>query len=187
MNTSDNHYLNLVLEGDTKAFAALVDRYKDLVFTLANRMVSTREEAEEVAQDTFLKAFRSLSKFKGDAKFSSWIYRICYNTCLDHLKKNKRKPNTVAIDDITEAEVKTLESALEQLEQKEYQESIKKCLRQLPDDEGYIVTLFYFEDLSVDEIATITELSKSNVKVKLFRSRKKLFGILKKELNVSVN
>ena len=88
---SDQHYIDKVLQGETNCFAVLVDRYKDMIFTLALKMIKNREEAEEVAQDTFIKAYNSLSKFKGDSKFSTWIYKVAYNTCLDRLKKNKKK------------------------------------------------------------------------------------------------
>lgn len=83
MTTNDQVYINKILNGDTNAFTVLVDRYKDLVFTLALRMVKNREEAEEVSQDTFIKVYNSLNRFKGDYKFSTWIYRVAYNTCLD--------------------------------------------------------------------------------------------------------
>ena len=88
---SDQHYIDKILQGETNSFAVLVDRYKDMIFTLALKMVKNREEAEEVAQDTFIKIYNSLNKFKGDSKFSTWIYKIAYNTCLDRLKKNKKE------------------------------------------------------------------------------------------------
>ena len=87
MTTNDDVFINKILDGDSSAFAVLVDRYKDLVYTLAIRMVKNKEEAEEVAQDTFIKVYKSLAKFKGDSKFSTWIYKVAYNTCLDRLKK----------------------------------------------------------------------------------------------------
>ena len=90
MTTNDQHYINLVLDGDANAFTSLVNRYKNMVFTLTLRMLKNREEAEEVAQDTFIKMYKSLNKFKGDSKFSTWVYRIAYNTSLDRLKKNKK-------------------------------------------------------------------------------------------------
>jgi RNA polymerase sigma-70 factor (ECF subfamily) len=87
MTINDKVYINKILNGNTNAFTVLVYRYKDLVFTLALRMVKNREEAEEVSQDTFIKVYNSLNRFKGDSKFSTWIYRVAYNTCLDRLKK----------------------------------------------------------------------------------------------------
>lgn len=84
---NDQHYINAVIEGDTNAFSVLVDRYKGMVFSLSLKMLQNREEAEEAAQDTFIKTYKSLSRFNGDSKFSTWIYKITYNNCLDRLKK----------------------------------------------------------------------------------------------------
>jgi RNA polymerase sigma factor (sigma-70 family) len=86
-SVDDQHYIRLLKEGDTNAFAVLVDLYKDMVFTLSLKMLKDREEAEEVSQDTFLKIFKSLSKFNGESKFTTWIYKVAFNTCLDRLKK----------------------------------------------------------------------------------------------------
>ena len=183
MTTNDQVYINRIIDGDTNAFSVLVDRYKDLVFTLAIRMMKNREEAEEVAQDTFIKMYKSLSKFKGDSKFSTWVYRVAYNTCLDRIKKNKRKQNTVAIDEYTEHEVKTIDNALDKIEAKERQMAIQQCMEELPSDDSFILTLFYFEELSLEEISKIVGLKPNNVKVKLFRSRKRLATILKQRLD----
>jgi RNA polymerase sigma factor (sigma-70 family) len=88
-STKDQLYIDKVINGDTNAFAYLVDAYKDMVFSLAFKMTKNREEAEEVSQDTFIKAFKNLNKFKGDSKFSTWLYRIGYHACLDAIKKIK--------------------------------------------------------------------------------------------------
>ncbi|MBT8303345.1 MAG: RNA polymerase sigma factor [Bacteroidia bacterium] len=186
MTTNDQQLINAILAGDSQSFSTLVDRYKDLVFTLALRMVKHREEAEEVSQDTFIKAFRSLNKFKGDSKFSTWIYRIAYNTCLDRLKKHKREQNIIAIDEYTEHQVKTLDNALDALEKAERKQAIQNCLALLPSDDSALLTLFYFEELSLEEIAKIVGLTANNVKVKLYRSRKKLTSILKERLEPEI-
>lgn len=186
MTINDKVYINKILNGDTNAFTVLVDRYKDLVFTLALRMVKNREEAEEVSQDTFIKVYKSLNRFKGDSKFSTWIYRVAYNTCLDRLKKNKRQQYTVAIDEYTEHQVKTLDNALDKIEEQEKQQAINSCLEMLPSEDSFILTLYYFEELSLDEISKITDLNPNNVKVKLFRSRKKLATILKQQLEPEI-
>lgn len=186
MTTNDQVYIDKILNGDTNAFTILVNRYKDLVFTLSLRMIKNREEAEEVAQDTFIKIFKSLSKFKGDSKFSTWIYKITYNTCLDRLKKNKRQQYTVAIDEYTEHQIKTLDNALDKIEEQEKQLAIKNCLELLPSEDSFMLTLYYFEELSLDEISKITGLKPNNVKVKLFRSRKKMATILKQQLEPEI-
>lgn len=183
MTTNDQVYIDSILNGDTNAFTFLVARYKDLVFSLALGMMKHTEEAEEVAQDTFIKVYKSLGKFKGDSKFSTWIYRVAYNTCLDRLKKNKRQQHTVEINEYTEHQVKTLDNALDHLETKEREESIQECLALLPSNDRFILTLFYFEELSLEEIAKVVGLKANHVKVKLFRSRKKLATILKANLD----
>jgi len=186
MTTNDQVYINKILNGDTNAFTVLVNRYKDLVYTLSFRMMKNREEAEEVAQDTFIKVYKSLTKFKGDSKFSTWIYKVAYNTCLDRLKKNKRQQRTVAIDEYTEHQVKTLDNALDNIEEQEKKQTIKNCLALLPSEDSFMLTLYYFEELSLDEISKITGLKPNNIKVKLFRSRKKLATILKQQLEPEI-
>jgi RNA polymerase sigma-70 factor (ECF subfamily) len=183
---NEQDLISKILDGDTDVFAVLVDRYKDLVFTLALRMLKNREEAEEVSQDTFIKTFKSLSKFKGDSKFSTWIYKITYNTCLDRIKKISRTYNTVTIDEFTEHQVKTIDNALDNMEQEERKQKIQDCLQLLPSEDSFLLTLFYFEELSLDEISKTIGLTTNNVKVKLFRSRKKLSKILKERLEPEI-
>ena len=129
-----------------------------------------REEAEEAAQESFIKVYKSLHKFKGDSKFSTWIYKVTYNSCLDRIKKNKKHYNDVAIDEFTEHQVKTIDNALDRLENKEREQAIQDCIAMLPNDDSFLLTLYYFEDQSLDEISKILELTPNNVKVKLFRS-----------------
>ena len=187
MTTIDEHIIiNQIIAGNTKAFAMLVDRYKDLVFTLAIRMLKNREEAEEVSQDTFVKAYKSLQNFKGDSKFSTWIYRVAYNTCLDRIKKNKRKFNEVTIDEFTEKHIKTMDNALDSMEREEHQKTIQDCLQLLPSEDSFLMTLYYFEDLSLEDISKVVAIEANTIKVKLFRARKKLATILKQKLEPEI-
>ena len=183
---NDIYYINLIIEGNTNAFNILVDRYKDLVFSLALKMVKNREEAEEVAQDTFIKVFKSLSKFKGDSKFSTWIYKVTYNTCLDRLKKQKREQQVVSIDEFNTNQIKSIDNALDKMENEEREKAIQDCIQLLPADDAFLLTLFYFEEQSLEEIAKVIGLTANNVKVKLFRSRKKLTSILKEKLEPEI-
>lgn len=185
-NNNDQHYINQTIKGDAHAFSVLVNRYKDLVFTLALRMLKNKEEAEEVSQDTFIKTYQALHKFKGHSKFSAWIYKVTYNTCLDRLKKNKKHYNDVAIDEITENQIKTMDNALDKMEEKEYNKLIQDCLTLLPKDDAFLLTLYYFETYSLEEISKIVGITANNVKVKIFRSRKKLATILKHRLEPEI-
>ncbi|WP_184158591.1 MULTISPECIES: RNA polymerase sigma factor [Flavobacterium] len=183
---NDQHYIDRILQGETNLFAVLVDRYKDMIFTLSLKMVKNREEAEEAAQDTFIKVFNSLNKFKGDSKFSTWIYKISYNNCLDRLKKNKKEDLNISIDEFSSHLVKTMDNALSALEDKERKQAIQNCLNLLPREDNFLLTLFYFEDQNLEEIGKIMNLNSNNVKVKLFRSRQKLAVILKKQLEPEI-
>ena len=186
MTIDDQIYIDKILEGETSAFSTLVDQYKDLVFSLALRMMKNREEAEEVAQDTFIKIYKSLSKFKGDSKFSTWVYRVAYNTCLDRMKRNKRQQQTVTIDEYTEHQVKSLDNAYDQLEKKEREQAIQNCLNLLPSEDSFLISLFYYEEQSLEEISKVIGLKPNNVKVKLFRARKKLATILKEQIDNNI-
>ena len=177
--TTDQQLIDQTLNGDTRSFGVLVERYQNFVFTIVYRMVKVREEAEEVSQDSFIKAFESLSSYRGEAKFSSWLYSIAYRKALDALRKNKKYKASEIIDDITEGEIDTIDNALHYLEESERKKTIQDCILKLSEDEAAIITLYYFEDQSVREIAGITTLSEDNIKVKLYRSRKKLFNLLK--------
>lgn len=183
---NDQHYIKLIIGGDINAFAILVDRYKNLVFTLSLKMLASREEAEEVSQDVFIKIYKSLSGFKTESKFSTWLYRITYNTCLDRLRTTKRTAYLVAVEDFEAQEVTSLMNALDTIEEKERKQMIQKCLDLLPAEDNFLLTLYYFQENSLKEISKIMGINENNVKIKLFRSRRKLAGILKTQLEPEI-
>ena len=185
-NINDQYSIQQVLAGNSQAFEALVNQYKNLVFSLTLRMLKSREDAEEVAQDTFIKVYKSLHKFKGDSKFSTWLYKITYNTCLDRMKKYKNAPSLVYLDDFTEPQLKSMENVLDTIDQKKRRETIKDCLYLLPSEDAFILTLFYFEEQSLEDISKIMAINTNNLKIKLFRSRKKIASILKTKLDSEI-
>lgn len=178
-NLNDQHYIRLVKEGDKNAFAALVDRYKDMVFTLSLKLLKDRQEAEEASQDTFLKVYKSLDKFKWESKFSTWIYKVAFNTCLDRLKKNKRFQAIAGTDEINEQETEPIINVLDSIEEKERKQMIQDCLQELPGEDSFLLTLYYFEEQSLEEVSKIIGITQNNVKIRLYRSRKKLASLLK--------
>jgi RNA polymerase sigma factor (sigma-70 family) len=179
MNTqTDAHYIELTIQGDTNAFAHLVEKYQHMVFTLCYRIVKVREEAEEVAQDVFVKAFSNLRNFKGESKFSTWLYRIAYYGSLDAVRRSGRTVNSEHLDQVNEGNLGPVQNGLEYLEEQERRQVITEALSRLNEDERTIMTLFYFEELPIREISKIMRQSNENVKVKLHRSRKKLHGLL---------
>ena len=183
---NDQHYIKLIIGGDINAFAILVDRYKSLVFTLSLKMLASREEAEEVSQDVFIKVYKSLSDFKTESKFSTWLYRITYNTCLDRLRTKKRTACLGPVEDFEAQEVTSLMNALDTIEEKERKQMIQKCLDLLPAEDNFLLTLYYFQENSLKEISKIMGINENNVKIKLFRSRRKLAGILKTQLEPEI-
>ena len=177
-NNNDQLYITKVINGDANAFAYLVDAYKNMVFSLAFKMTKNREEAEEISQDSFIKAYKNLKNFKGDSKFSTWLYRIVYHASLDAIKKNKNNNNTLEINEITFNQIKSVDNILEGIERKERSKIMNDCLLKLPEDERSIIWMFYYDELSLKEIIEVTQFSEANIKVKLHRARKKLLAIV---------
>ncbi len=180
---SDQHLIKRLKEGDKKVFRLLIDQYKHMVYTLALRVVKSEADAEEVAQDTFLKVYQSIGSFKGDAKLSTWLYKIAYHRSLDYVKRNKRKPQTYPLEWNAHLNFPEAENTWDHLEQMDRQEIIKKALAKLPAEDGVILSLFYFESQSLKEISAILNLSLSTVKVRLHRSRKRLASVLETMLD----
>lgn len=179
----DEVYLEKIRAGNVQAYSFLVNKHKSLAFTLALRMVKNREDAEEITQDAFLKAYHALPDFKGDSKFSTWLYRIVYNNSLNKLRKNV-KP-TVVIDEYVEYDLSfaNMDEELKSLHAKERRLYVKEAIDELDEEEAVIITLFYIEELPSATISEITGLTDANIRVKLFRARKKLHTILQQKLN----
>lgn len=185
-NETDQLYIDKVLKGDTNAFAFLVEKYKVMVFSMSVKLLKNKEEAEEVSQDTFIKAYKNLANFERKSKFSTWLYRIAYRNCLDVLKKNSIRYNFTDINEITINQIEATETVLDGIEKAERSQLINECLQKLPEEERTILWLFYFKELSLNEIVDITSLSKSNVKVKLHRARKLLLTIVKRDVEPEI-
>ena len=180
MNDRDDlYYIDLIRNGDTAAYSFLVERYSEMVYSIALKMLCNESDAEDLAQEIFISAFKSLDKFKGNAKFSTWIYRITYNKAVSILRRSKRvtvTENETYLENHGEAEHQNLGLS----DEEETVAVLKKAIEDLPDEEQLLIMLYYFEDQSVDDIARITSLSAANVKVKLFRARKKLKSLFEK-------
>lgn len=171
----DFRYIDQVLSGKHQAFRYLVDKYQDYAFTLAFRVLKNREDAEEAAQDAFVKAFRELGNFKRSAKFTTWFYRIVYHTAIDYSRKKKRNTFSIDQEEFTiDFEDHLYRSQWEKTCDEDRQKFINMAINCLSETDAAVITLFYLQEHSIEEIAEITSMSNSNVKVKLFRGRKKL-------------
>jgi len=185
---NDSYYINKVKQGDPSAYAFLVDKHKRMAYNVALQLMGNREDAQEVAQDAFLKAYQALDGYKGESKFSTWIYRIIYNAAISRLRK-KKLPITSMDDEHTKVDiVGDTQSALKSLKGEERKRYLNAAMSQLEKDERVILTLFYLDEKTVDEVSEITGWSSSNVKVKLHRARKRLYSrlqiLLKEELKM---
>lgn len=171
----DNFYIERVLSGDVSAYATLVTKHKSLVFSIALKILNNREDAEEVAQDSFLKAYQSLMSFEKKSKFSTWLYRIAYNAAISRTRKKRLEFVPMDKYIILNYSEDNAPKTIIGLEEHEQTLLIDRALQRLTGDENLLISLFYRGDNSIEEISNITGLSISNVKVRLHRIRKKLY------------
>lgn len=181
----ERRWIERILAGDTQSFSCLVAKYEKMAYTLALRILENREEAEEVVQDAFVKAYQALPGFQFESKFSTWFYRIVYHTALSALKRQHLfvSYEDAAPADVTDLEVEEASALVERADRKE---TVTKVLKKLPSDESFLLTLYYLEECSVEEIRQITDLTSSNIKVKLFRARKHFYEILQREMHTDI-
>ena len=179
-----------VQHGDTESFSLLVAAYEKNVFNVALQMTGNREDAQDMAQEAFLKAYNSLSSFRGDSKFSSWLYRIVSNVCLDFRRRQSRRPSASLTVEDDDGETLQLDIADESqspetlLERKLTRDAVRRGLQELPEEQRQILLLREIEGLSYDEIAEAMDLEPGTVKSRIFRARKKLCAFLLKDGNI---
>lgn len=175
-------YIREIIAGDTARFAYFIDTYKDMAFTISFRIVQNREDAEEVVQDSFVKAFTSLHAFRQDSKFSTWLYKIVVNTSLSKTRRKKLSTTGNDTTPIEEIAIKGIENAYTKLVHAEQKKIINAALGEMNMEDSLLLTLFHLQELTLDEIMEITGIRIQNIKVKLHRARKKMFVILEKQL-----
>lgn len=176
-----------VLNGDHQSYSILVERYKNFVFTITLRYVKGREDAEEVAQDIFVKAYRSLSDFKGQAKFSTWLYTITTTTCITFLRKKKLEVHSLDNENVFAA-ADTIDSGMRanQIEQKSKVNMVNAAIKMLSPEDAHVITLFYKGEQSLEEIAEILVKETNAVKVQLHRARGRLKEKMQKHFSEEV-
>jgi RNA polymerase sigma factor (sigma-70 family) len=183
----DIEIISSVLNGDQSAYAELVRKYQNFVFTIVLRYVKLREDAEEVAQDVFVKAFRSLPDFKGSSKFSTWLYTICTTTCITFLRKKKLEVLSLDHEKVFSA-ADTMDSGLAAnlIEQKSRIGMVNKAIKMLSPEDAQVITLFYKGEQTLEEIAQIIGKEPNTVKVQLHRARTKLKEKLQQHFSAEV-
>ena len=183
----DNEIISRVLKGEQNAYAELVNRYQAYVFTLTLRMIKSREDAEEVAQDVFVKAYRSLADFRGESKFSTWLYTITNTTCITFLRKKKLDIHSLDNEKVFEvADSKDSGFRANQVEQKSRLNMVNRAIAMLSPDDAEIITLFYKAEQNLEEIARILGLEPNTAKVRLHRARGRLKEKMEKHFSEEV-
>ena len=180
-NDIDLHLIDRILRGETPAYRDLVSRHKDYAFTIALRILGNREDAEEAAQDAFVRTFKALAGFNREAKFTTWFYRVAMNAALNI--QQKKKLMTENIDDVrTDATGFQGSDAPDNLKRKEQKYYINLAMKQLSPDDVTMIGLFYLKEQSLEEIADIVGIETNTVKVKLHRARKRLADVMQELL-----
>ena len=183
---SDIELIEQTLAGNQSAYADLVKRHQRFVFTLAIRFAKGREDAEEIAQDCFIKAYRSLASFQGQSKFSTWLYSIVYTTAMTFLRKKRVATDSID-DENTYIQIENHESGYaDNVENKSRSFYLNQAIEQLLPDDAAIITMFYKGEQSLEEIAQAMGMEANTVKVKLFRARQRLKEKLERNLKQEV-
>jgi RNA polymerase sigma-70 factor (ECF subfamily) len=170
--------IDRILAGDEALYAQLVNAYKSFAYTIAMKIVENRPEAEEVAQDAFIKAFHYLKKFNREAKFSTWLYRIIFNTAISYKRKNK-----LPLQSIEHQIIEYHERADHQMEKDDKSIFIAKALNKLSDADKLAVQLYYLKEFTLEEIAGMLDQNISTIKVRVHRARQRMADELRKILH----
>jgi len=170
--------LDKIRKGNHSGCRYLIDKYKRMVYSISIQILKQEEEAEEVVQDTFVKAIRKINDFKGTGKFSTWLYKIAYYEALGRLRK--KKIPVVSLDESFEQvhSEMDLSDGFELLAEADRQTCIKNAISQLSEEEQVLITLYYFEEMSHPEMEEITGINKNLIKIKIHRARKKLLSTI---------
>lgn len=178
-NLTDVEIIESVKKGNQADYAVLIDRYKNKAFTMLKRMLKNDFEAEEVLMDCFLKVYNNLNTFKFESKFSTWFYRIVYNSALTKLSSAKRKIEN-EMDSVDDLNYLQSSYNADDLVKEDLSILVKKIVNELPPKNTAVITMFYLEEMTTEAIADILQITVSNVKVILYRSRNLLREIIEK-------
>lgn len=187
MNKIDDiYYIEAVKKGDVAAFSFLVERYQRMVYSLALKLLKNTEDAEEMAQDTFIKAFQKLKMYEGKSKFSTWLYSITYNASISELRKRRIQFSSLEDQQLSDQDEMKMHDYFSETKKEDQERYLNLALGKLPEDDQVLVTLYYYESQSMEEISVITGLTVSNIKVKIHRARKRMYALLHEMLHEEI-
>jgi len=180
-NLTEQDLIQSILDGNTQSFSVLLKRYQRPIHALVRQIVSNREDAEELTQDVFIKAFRKLDSFKGGSSLSTWLYRIAWNTAISETRKKRLIYPEFDENQFANLPDETVDEVLEKENDELQLQRLEKAIERLQPEEKALITLYYTESKPLAEIALILNLSAENAKVKLHRTRKKIVLLLNNE------
>lgn len=172
------YYVERILDGETEYFSMFLDRYSRTIYSLVVQIVGCPEDAEEIVQDVFMNAFRHLNRYKGECKFSTWLYRIAYNAAISATRKKKQEFLYIEENTINNVPDEKAYDVISPTDDEEKIARLARAIELLNVEEKALITLFYYEEKSMEEVGEVLKLSVSNVKVKLHRTRKKLYVLM---------
>lgn len=182
-------YINRILNGDVNLYGYFLNTYSDAIYMLIIQIVDSHDDAEELTQDTFIKAFDNLTKFNSDSKFSTWLYRIAYNCAISHVRKRNKEMYFIQESEFERVcadsgvvETANLDDPFNCCDEEDRQSRLLAAIEKLSIQEKALITLFYYDDRSVKEIASIMEKTESNVKTALHRTRKRLQDLMRERV-----
>lgn len=183
----DDLYLKNVREGDINSFSFFIDKYKDIAYSIAIKIVKNEQDAEEIVQDSFLKAYKAIHNYKRNAKFSTWLYKIVFNTAISKARLKNLRTDSLKEHSYQQYNFVEINAAIQNLTEQERKKYIKLALRNLDEIDYTILTLYYYEEKNIKDIGEIIKFKPSYIKVRLHRARGKLYFELKRILKEEVN
>src|SRR6516162_4438243 len=182
MPWSDEDLVARSVAGDTVSFNELVRRWERPIYALAYRQIGREEDARDVCQETFLRAYRALGGFRGQAKFSSWLYRIALNLCRDWLRRERRAPMVQVPEDVDVADLVAARAPVESFEEhvarRALGRAVRRALARLPEEQRTVIVLKEYHGLTFQEIAELVGCPLSTVKTRLYQG----LTVLRREL-----
>jgi RNA polymerase sigma-70 factor (ECF subfamily) len=182
----DEDIIPLIIKGDIELYAEIIDRYSGKVYSTAYSYTHSQEESRDLVQEILIKTYNNLSSFKKDARFSTWLYRIAVNSCIDWSRKKKSKAIMTAISfeetNILEIITTDTEGPEELFLQQENKEAVRNAVDDLPEIYKTVLILYYFEELQVQEICNILDIPRKTIETRLYRAKKILKSILRQEI-----
>jgi RNA polymerase sigma factor (sigma-70 family) len=169
--STDEELVDQIRQGDEEAYRLLIERHKPYIYTLVYRMVEHRETAEDLTQDVFIKLYRSLVHFRGDAKFTTWLYRLTTNLVTDYRRAQRRRPYEAILDKMKNWLSNRNEEPEAKALLKEERQTVQHLLAELPDKYRLIIYLYHYKQLSYQEISNVTQLPLKTIETRLYRGK----------------